>query len=124
MRLSRRGHAAADATIVGRDLGSHPNGEGATREGRKGKRRSLMSRVAVVTGGGSGMGRAICRQLARQGRNVAVLDVNGDAADEVAKEIDSDGVTAMGVQVDVSDRAAIDGPSTRCGSTSGPSRSW
>ena len=67
-----------------------------------------MSRVAVVTGGGSGMGRAICHHLARQGRKVAVLDINGDAADEVAKEIQAEGGTALGARVDVSDRAAID----------------
>ena len=67
-----------------------------------------MSRVAVVTGGGSGMGRAICHHLARQGRRVAVLDINGDAADEVAKEVQNEGGTAMGARVDVSDRAAID----------------
>ncbi len=68
-----------------------------------------MSRVAVVTGGGSGMGRAIGHHLARQGRKVAVLDIDGDAADEVAKEVLADGGTALGARVDVSDRAAIDG---------------
>jgi len=67
-----------------------------------------VSRVAVVTGGGSGMGRAICHHLARQGRTVAVLDINGDAADEVAKEVQAEGGTALGARVDVSDRAAID----------------
>ncbi len=67
-----------------------------------------VSRVAVVTGGGSGMGRAICRHLAEQGRKVAVLDINGDTALEVAKELEDDGSTATGVQVDVSDRSAVD----------------
>ena len=67
-----------------------------------------VSRVAVVTGGGSGMGRAICRHLAEQGRKVAVLDVNGDAALGVAKELEGDGFTAAGVQLDVSDRSAVD----------------
>jgi 2-hydroxycyclohexanecarboxyl-CoA dehydrogenase len=67
-----------------------------------------VSRVAVVTGGGSGMGRAICHHLGRQGRQVAVLDINGEAVAEVARELDVDGVRARGVQVDVSDRAAID----------------
>jgi 2-hydroxycyclohexanecarboxyl-CoA dehydrogenase len=67
-----------------------------------------VSRVAVVTGGGSGMGRAICHHQGRQGRQVAVLDINGEAVAEVARELDVDGVRARGVQVDVSDRAAID----------------
>ncbi len=67
-----------------------------------------MSRVAVVTGGGSGMGRAICRHLAQQWRKVAVVDVAGDMALEVAKELQSDGFDAFGVAVDVSDRSAVD----------------
>ena len=67
-----------------------------------------VSRVAVVTGGGSGMGRAICHHLGRQGRQVAVLDINGEAVAEVARELDVDGVRARGLRVDVSDRAAID----------------
>ncbi len=62
----------------------------------------------MVTGGGSGMGRAICHHLARQGRQVAALDIDGDAADEVAKEVQAEGGTAVGAGVDVSDRAAID----------------
>jgi 2-hydroxycyclohexanecarboxyl-CoA dehydrogenase len=67
-----------------------------------------VSRVAVVTGGGSGMGRAICRHLARQGRRVAVLDINGDAAVEVAKELKADSFDTVGLAVDVSDRSAVD----------------
>ena len=70
---------------------------------------SEVSRTAVVTGGGSGMGAAICHHLARQGRKVAVLDVNGDAAERVAKELEADGLAALGVPVDVSDRAAVEG---------------
>jgi 2-hydroxycyclohexanecarboxyl-CoA dehydrogenase len=67
-----------------------------------------MSRVAVVTGGGSGMGRAICRHLARLGHKVAVLDIDGDTALEVAKELEADGCTGTGAEVDVSDRAAVE----------------
>ena len=67
-----------------------------------------MSRVAVVTGGGSGMGRAICHHLARHGTKVAVLDINGEAAGEVGKEVQNEGGTALAARVDVSDRAAID----------------
>jgi len=67
-----------------------------------------VSRVAVVTGGGSGMGRAICCRLAREGRKVAVLDINGDSARRLAKELEADGGTGIGAEVDVSDRAAVD----------------
>jgi 2-hydroxycyclohexanecarboxyl-CoA dehydrogenase len=66
-----------------------------------------VSRVAVVTGGGSGMGRAICRHLVQQGRKVAVLDINGDTALEVAKDLEGEGSTAVGIPVDVSDRSAV-----------------
>ena len=66
--------------------------------------------MAVVTGGGSGMGRAICRHLARQGRKVAVLDIVGDTADEVAKEILAGGFTAPGRSTSATGRvdAALD----------------
>jgi 2-hydroxycyclohexanecarboxyl-CoA dehydrogenase len=66
-----------------------------------------VSRVAIVTGGGSGMGAAICRHLAAQGHRVAVLDVDEDAANGVAKELQADGAAAMGARVDVSDRIAV-----------------
>ena len=79
-----------------------------------------MSRVAVVTGGGSGMGRAICHHLARQGRRVAVLDVNGEAADQVAKEIQAEDGTALGARVDVSDRNAVDAALDEVRSALGP----
>ena len=40
----------------------------------------LDSRRAVVTGGGSGIGRATCRRMTDEGARVAVIDINGDAA--------------------------------------------
>jgi 2-hydroxycyclohexanecarboxyl-CoA dehydrogenase len=66
------------------------------------------SRLAVVTGGGSGMGRAICLHLAGRGHRVAVFDIDGSAAEHVAKEIEADGGRAVAVAVDVSDRAAVE----------------
>ena len=65
------------------------------RAGNMMERRS-MSRVAVVTGGASGMGEATCHELGRRGHKVAVLDLNGDAAQRVAEELRADGVTALG----------------------------
>jgi 2-hydroxycyclohexanecarboxyl-CoA dehydrogenase len=67
-----------------------------------------MTRVAVVTGGASGIGQAIARRLAREGHAVAVLDVNADGAQETAKELRADGAQALARGVDVSDRAQVD----------------
>jgi NAD(P)-dependent dehydrogenase (short-subunit alcohol dehydrogenase family) len=70
--------------------------------------RSASSRVALVTGGASGLGLSICARLAQQHRRVAVLDLDGDAAQEVAARLRVDGAHAVGGEVDVSNRAAVD----------------
>ncbi|BBY38048.1 short-chain dehydrogenase [Mycobacterium mantenii] len=67
-----------------------------------------MGRVAVVTGGASGMGLAICRHLAQQGNSVAVLDLQGEAAAKTAAELSSSGPRAIGVEVDVADKESVD----------------
>lgn len=69
----------------------------------------LEDRVAVVTGGSRGIGRAIARELARQGVAVAVnYTANAPAAASVVSEIERDGGQAMAIQADVSDRAAVE----------------
>lgn len=65
-------------------------------------------KVAVVTGGGSGMGRSICLHLAQRGDDVAIVDWDGAAAERVAEEIRSTGGTAIALTTDVSDRAQVD----------------
>lgn len=67
-----------------------------------------MSRVAVVTGGASGMGEATCHELGRRGHKVAVLDVNEQAAQRVTEDLRAGGVTAIGVSADVTDRPALE----------------
>ncbi|MYF72916.1 MAG: 3-oxoacyl-ACP reductase FabG [Gemmatimonadetes bacterium] len=69
----------------------------------------LEDRVAVVTGGSRGIGRAIARELARQGVAVAVnYTANAPAAASVVSEIERDGGQAMAIQADVSDRTAVE----------------
>jgi 2-hydroxycyclohexanecarboxyl-CoA dehydrogenase len=67
-----------------------------------------MNRVAVVTGAASGMGAAIGRRLADLGHRVALLDLDGEGAQRVAKELRAQGAEALGATVDVADRATVD----------------
>jgi len=64
--------------------------------------------VAVVTGGGSGIGRGIARALARAGSDVVVADIDGTGAADVAEELRTVGVDAIGVACDVTDRDAVE----------------
>lgn len=66
----------------------------------------LRGKVAVVTGGGSGIGRAIARGLAFEGASIAVADIDGQRADAVAKEIAGSG-EAIGIAVDVSNTEQV-----------------
>lgn len=79
-----------------------------------------MSRVAVVTGGASGVGRAIAEHLARAGHHVAVLDLDGDAATALAVDLAANGSESIGCRVDVAHRAAIDAAYEQVRTTLGP----
>ena len=68
----------------------------------------LSGRVAIVTGGASGIGRGICLTLAQQGADIAVADLNGEGAKATAAEVEQTGRRAMAVPVDVRERSLVE----------------
>ncbi len=66
----------------------------------------LQNHIAVVTGAGSGIGRAIALGFAQEGAQVAVLDINGEAAGKTAADIRDAGGKAQHFILDVTDRMA------------------
>lgn len=66
----------------------------------------LEGKVAIVTGGAVGIGKAICERYAKEGAKVVVADIREDLAKEVAAAI---GSTAIGIGADVTRQASIDG---------------
>ncbi|MEM6052247.1 (S)-acetoin forming diacetyl reductase [Erwinia sp. P7711] len=67
----------------------------------------MKTKVALVTGSGQGIGRAIALRLAKDGFAVAVADFNSQTARQVADEIVAQGGKALAVTVDVSDRDRV-----------------
>lgn len=61
----------------------------------------LKDRVAVITGAGRGIGRAIALELAREGASLACWDIDGETADQTAQEIESTGRSALSFRLDV-----------------------
>lgn len=82
--------------------------------------RSLRGRTAVVTGAGSGMGRAIAVRLAEDGAKVAIWDINGEGAAETARMIADAGGISLAITADCADRAAIEAAAAETREKLGP----
>lgn len=67
----------------------------------------LDNRVAVVTGGGHGIGKAYARRLAEEGAKLVIAELDGVAALAVAEELSAEGYEALGIQTDVADPDSV-----------------
>ena len=83
-------------------------------------KRALAERIALVTGGGGGIGRAISLALAADGRAVAVADLREDAAAAVAEEVERASGTALAVALDVTDGDSVGAAVERVAAELGP----
>lgn len=81
----------------------------------------MTSDVAVVTGGGNGLGALLVRALARRGRHVLVADADADAGARLVREVIDAGGVASSVQVDLTTAAGV-GEAVDRGATLGPLR--
>ena len=79
----------------------------------------LERHIAVVTGGGSGIGRAIALGYAREGAQVAVLDADGDTAAATVKAITGAGGKALSLRLDVTERDKCRDVAAQIGATIG-----
>jgi len=68
---------------------------------------AFQDKTAIVTGGASGIGRALCIELAKRGALITVADINGSGAEEVARKIISGGGRASAVRVDVANKEEL-----------------
>jgi NAD(P)-dependent dehydrogenase (short-subunit alcohol dehydrogenase family) len=101
--------------IVAFHIGDHDGrpgppagGTGANAQERSNDMGLLDGQRAVVTGGASGIGAATCRRMAEEGARVAVVDLNGDDAATVAKEVDGFAYTADVTDYDALEAAIAD----------------
>ncbi len=67
----------------------------------------FTDKVAVVTGGGGGIGSVVCQRLAQEGAKVAVLDIDGAAAEATADAVRNAGSEAQVVAADIADQPAV-----------------
>ena len=68
----------------------------------------MQGKVAIVTGGGGGIGGATCRRFGREGARVAVFDLNYEAARKVAADIQQAGGKAEAFECDITRRSSVD----------------
>jgi glucose 1-dehydrogenase len=79
----------------------------------------IEGKIALITGGGSGIGRACAARFAQEGANVCVADLDPKGAAETVRQVEAAGRKAVAVQIDTTDEAANDAMVRRCVETFG-----
>jgi len=79
-----------------------------------------VSRVAVVTGGSSGIGLGVARRFGAEGHRVALFDVNPATLETAATELEAEGTKVLALEVDVADRPSVDAAVERVRADLGP----
>jgi 3-oxoacyl-[acyl-carrier protein] reductase len=88
--------------------GHSGNGNGSNGGSANGQNHGrLLGKVAIITGGGQGIGRATAIKFAKEGAKVAVCDINMSSVAETLAEVRNNGGEALGFQVDVTDKSSI-----------------
>jgi NAD(P)-dependent dehydrogenase (short-subunit alcohol dehydrogenase family) len=83
-----------------------------------------VAKVAVVTGGSAGVGRAVVVEFAKRGWDVAVLARGRAGIDGAVRDVESHGQRGLGIEVDVADFAAVDAAADQIESELGPISAW
>ncbi|MGN6444572.1 SDR family oxidoreductase [Amnibacterium sp.] len=83
-----------------------------------------QNRIAVVTGGSAGLGRAIVREFAARGWDVGILARGEDGLEGAAKDVRAAGQRALAIPTDVADRAAVEAAADRVEQELGPIDVW
>jgi NAD(P)-dependent dehydrogenase (short-subunit alcohol dehydrogenase family) len=79
----------------------------------------FTNKSVLVTGGGSGIGRAVCLAFAREGADVGVADINLEGSEETVQEVKKAGRKAIALKVDVTDPASVQAMVTQVGTALG-----
>lgn len=72
------------------------------------KKKNISGQLALITGGGKGLGRELCLILAKQGCNIAVVDIDLKSANETVNQCKALGVKAKAYKTDISDVTAVE----------------